>query len=120
MRHAFRFTVRDTNGHVWPASHDAGDDPNAPPMGARLRLKDETDISGYPPPVRRLLQAMKSYGLIVADNGSDMYIQGTMDPRWDNDLLNPAFASIKAGDFEVIELGWNPVVSAVEEPSDQK
>jgi hypothetical protein len=120
VRHAFRFTVRATNGHVWPASHDAGDDPNAPPMGARLRLKGDKDITGYPAPVRRLLEAMKIYGLMVADNGSDMYIQGTMDPRWDNDLLNPAFATIRAGDFEVIELGWNPVVSAVEEPANGK
>lgn len=114
--HAFRCTVRATNGCVWPASHEAGDDPDAPPMGARLRLKESKDISGFALPVRQLLQAMKTYGLIVADNGSDMYIQGTMDPRWDNDILNPAFASIKAGDFEVIQLGWNPEPAAVEDP----
>ena len=48
---------------------------------------------------------MKRYGLIVADNGSDMYISGTMDGRWNNDVLNPAFRSLTADDFEVIQLG---------------
>ena len=51
---------------------------------------------------------MKRYGLIVADNGSDMYISGTMDARWNNDVLNPAFAALTADDFEVIQLGWTP------------
>jgi hypothetical protein len=111
--HAFRFTTRATNGHVWPASHSAGSNPDAPPMGARLRLKATVDLSGYPLPMRRLFEAMKAYGLILADNGSDMYITGTMDPRWDNDVLNPAFASLHADDFEVIQLGWNPVPSGV-------
>src|SRR5207253_9025911 len=52
--------------------------------------------------------AMQKYGLIVADNGSDMYISGTFDPRWNNDILNPAFSTLSASDFEVIQLGWNP------------
>lgn len=108
IRHAFRFTVRATNGYVFPASHRAGSTPGALPMGARLRLKAGKDISGYSEPVRRIFQAMKSYGLIVADNGSDMYITGTYDTRWDNDVLNPAFRTLKAGDFEVIHLGWKP------------
>jgi len=51
---------------------------------------------------------MKTYGLIVADNGSDMYIQGTYDTRWNNDVLNPAFASLHTSDFEVVQLGWKP------------
>jgi hypothetical protein len=51
---------------------------------------------------------MKRYGLIVADNGSDMYISGTMDARWNNDVLNPAFSALNADDFEVIQLGWQP------------
>ncbi len=49
---------------------------------------------------------MKTYGLIVADNGTDMYVSGTMDPAWDNNVLNPAFHSLTADDFEVVELGW--------------
>ena len=75
-------------------------------MGARLRLKAGTDISGYPAYVQKIFQAMKTYGLILADNGSDMYIQGTYDTRWDNDTLNPAFGNLTAGDFEVVQLGW--------------
>jgi hypothetical protein len=53
---------------------------------------------------------MKRYGLIVADNGTDMYISGTMDARWDNGVLNPAFSALTADDFEVVQLGWNPIV----------
>jgi hypothetical protein len=106
--HAFRVTVRATNGYVYPASHRAGSNPDALPMGARLRLKADVDTSGYEPAVQKIFRAMKRYGLIVADNGSDMYVSGTFDTRWDNDVLNPAFASITASDFEVIELGWNP------------
>jgi hypothetical protein len=117
IRHAFRFTARDTNGYVWPASHEAGSNPDAPPMGARFRLKASKDLSGYTPEVRRIFQAMKTYGLILADNGSDMYIQGTMDARWDNDILNPAFATLTADDFEVIRLGWTPQTSGVAEMS---
>ena len=108
IRHAFRFTLRDSNGYVFPASHRAGDNPSALPLGARLRLKANKDISGFPAPLRKIFQAMKTYGLILADNGSDMYITGTYDPRWDNDVLNPAFAALRASDFEVIELGWRP------------
>lgn len=108
ITHAFRVTVRATNGYVWPASHEAGDTPGALPMGARLRLKASVDISGHPAELRKILQAMKTYGLIVADNGSDLFVSGTMDPGWDNDILNPAFHGITAGDFEVIALGWTP------------
>jgi len=113
IRHAFRVTVRATNGYVWPASHEAGNTDGALPMGARLRLKASVPISGYPPLVQHIFQAMKTYGLIVADNGTDLYISGTMDPRWDNDVLNPAFHALHASDFDVIQLGWNPVSSSV-------
>ncbi len=106
IRHAFRVTLQRTNGYVWPASHRAGDSPGAPPMGTRLRLEASKDISGYPAYVRRIFQAMKTYGLLVADNGTSMYVQGTYDRRWDNDVLNPAFASLQASDFEVVQLGW--------------
>jgi hypothetical protein len=115
IRHAFRVTTRATNGYVWPASHRAGSTPGAPPLGTRLRLKPSRDISGFAPEVQRIFRAMQRYGLIVADNGSDMYITGTMDARWDNDVLNPAFRGLTADDFEVIELGWN--ASAVGAPS---
>jgi hypothetical protein len=106
IRHAFRVTVRATNGYVWPASHRAGSTAGALPMGARLRLKESKDISGFPADVQRIFRAMKTYGLIVADNGSDMYVSGTMDARWNNDVLNPTFHAIYADDFEVVQLGW--------------
>ncbi|HKI86571.1 MAG TPA: hypothetical protein VKA53_07485 [Thermoanaerobaculia bacterium] len=112
IRHAFRCSVGATNGHVFPASHSAGSTVGALPLGARLRLKASVDISSFSPPVRRIFQAMKTYGLIVADNGSDLYVQGTYDPRWDNDVLNPAFAALKASDFEVIKLGWKPATTS--------
>jgi hypothetical protein len=114
IRHAFRVTVHDTSArHVFPASHTACDrcPVDAPPMGTRLRLKPGTDISGFPPSIQKLFQAFKTYGLIVADNGTDMYIQGTYDTRWNNDELNPAFASLHAADFEVVQLGWQPAGS---------
>jgi len=109
--HAFRVTVRHSNGYVFPASHRAGSAATALPMGARLRLKASKDISTFPEPLRRIFQAMKTYGLLVADNGSDLYVTGTYDTRWDNDTLNPAFAAIKASDFEVVQLGWQPSAS---------
>lgn len=118
IRHAFRFTLRDSNGYVFPASHVAGSNPAAPPLGARLRLKASKDISGYAPEVQRIFQAMKTYGLILADNGTDMYVQGTYDTRWNNGVLNPAFASLHAGDFEMVQLGWQPPVGANSGPLD--
>ena len=110
IRHAFRVTVRATNGYVWPASHRAGSNASALPMGARLRLKASKDLSGYDPAVQRIFRAFQRYGLIVADNGTDMYVSGTFDPRWNNNILNPAFGSLTAADFDVIELGWRGTV----------
>jgi hypothetical protein len=106
ITHAIRVTTRATNGYVWPASHTAGSTSGAPPMGTRLRLKAGRDISGFPAQMQKIFRAMKKYGLIVADNGTDMYVTGTMDPRWNNGVLNPAFHALTADDFEVIELGW--------------
>jgi hypothetical protein len=59
--------------------------------------------------MQKIFRAMQKHGLIVADNGSDLYITGTFDTRWNNDILNPAFALLSASDFEVVQLGWNPV-----------
>jgi hypothetical protein len=108
IRHAIRCSIKRTNRYVFPASHTGATDAGAPPLGMRLRLKASTDISGYPPEIRRIFQAMKDYGLIVADRGGNMYVQGTMDSRWDNNVLNPAFHSLHVSDFEVIKLGWQP------------
>ena len=106
IRHAFRVTLRDCNGYVWPASHAAGRSGGAPPLGMRLRLKANVDLSGFSAPIRKIFEAMKRYGLIFADNGTDMFITGTMDARWNNDELNPAFRRLTANDFEVVQLGW--------------
>jgi hypothetical protein len=114
--HAFRVTVRATNGYVFPASHAAGSNSQALPMGARLRLKASTDLSRFPADAQKIFRAMKRYGLIVADNGSDLYISGTYDTRWNNDVLNPAFAGLTANDFEVVQLGWRSTASAPTKP----
>jgi hypothetical protein len=106
IRHALRFTCRSTNGYVWPASHAAGSTSGAPPLGTRLRLKASVDLSGFSAPVRKIFEAMKVYGMILADNGSDLYISGTMDPRWNNDELNGPFRQLRGDDFEVVQLGW--------------
>lgn len=110
IKHAFRVTVRATNGYVYPASHRAGSTLGALPMGARLRLKSTVDVTQRTGDanVQKIFRAMQRYGLIVADNGSDMYITGTYDSRWNNDILNPAFAKLTANDFEVVQLGYNP------------
>lgn len=63
-------------------------------------------LAGYPVYIQNMFRAMQTHGLIVADKGSDMYVTGAMDSRWNNGELNPAFASLTAGDFEVIRLGW--------------
>ena len=111
--HAFRVTVRATNGYVYPASHRAGSTAGALPMGARLRLKASVDVTQRTtdPNIQKIFRAMQRYGLIVADNGSDMYVTGTHDTRWNNDILNPAFRNLTASDFEVIELGYNPATA---------
>jgi hypothetical protein len=77
-------------------------------MGARLRLKAGRDLSGFTPEMQRIFRAMQRYGLIVADNGSDLYVSGTYDTRWNNGVLNPAFGALKTSDFEVIKLGIRP------------
>ena len=85
-------------------------------MGARLRLK--TSVAGVDPALRtsdpnmrKVFRAMQKHGLIVADNGSDMFITGTFDTRWNNNILNPAFSLLSASDFDVIALGWNPAAA---------
>jgi hypothetical protein len=107
IRHAFRVTVRDTNGYVYPASHVAGSSAGALPMGARLRLKAGTPLPADPQ-LARIYQALKTYGLIVADNGSDMYVTGAYDPRWTSPVVQGSWPNIHASDFDVVQLGWKP------------
>ena len=107
IRHALRFTAPQTRmTYVWPARHQASILTGAqiPPMGQRFRLKAGFDISRFSAPVRVILQAMKTYGLILADNGSAWYISGVPDSRWDNDMLVSELAQVKGSDFEAVEV----------------
>jgi hypothetical protein len=107
IRHAIRFTADTTQtAHVWPARHDAGSTSNAgvPPMGQRFRLKASKDISGFSPRVRAIFQAFKTYGLVLADNGSNWFISGVSDENWNNDELNAAFGQLKGSDFEAVDV----------------
>jgi hypothetical protein len=103
--HALRFTVRRTRrAYVYPARHFASssNDPSLPPMGLRVRLKSSFDVSGYPRQSRIVLTALKRYGMLVADNGSDWFITGAPNPGWHNDDLR-ALARVKGSDFEVVD-----------------
>jgi hypothetical protein len=103
--HAIRFTVpRTQSAYVWPARHEASDltDPNLPPMGLRFRLKASFNISTFPPQTRVVLQALKDYGMILADNGSAWVLGGAPDERWDNDDLH-SLESITGSNFEAID-----------------
>jgi hypothetical protein len=102
--HAIRFTVALTDcRHLWPARHDAGTcNASYPPMGARFRIKAGFDISGFSVDARVILQAMKTYGIFLADNGSDWYFQGTRDKRWSNVLLDE-LKSVPASVFEAVD-----------------
>ncbi len=103
--HALRFTVaRTQKAYIYPARHYASDstDPDLPPMGLRVRLKASFDISGFSPEVQVILQALKTYGMMVADNGSDWYVSGAPDPRWSDDDLHE-LSQVKGSDFEVVD-----------------
>jgi hypothetical protein len=103
--HAIRVTVpRTQQAAIWPARHVASSrtDASLPPMGLRLRLKANVDISGYPPQLRAILTALKAYGLIVADNGSPWFMSGVPDEHWNNDMLH-LLGQLHGSDFEVVD-----------------
>lgn len=105
INHALRFTVQSTQKkYIWPARHFASSstDPNHPPMGLRFRLKSDFDISHFSEPIQVILLALKKHGMIVADNGSDWFISGSPDDRWDDDVLGE-LKSITGSYFEAIE-----------------
>lgn len=107
ITHALRFTVsRTQNGYIHPATHVASSrsDPSLPPMGLRLRLKASYDISGFSGAARVVLEALRRYGMIVADNGSNWYISGTSDPRWNDEDLN-ALKKVPGSAFEAVQTG---------------
>jgi hypothetical protein len=103
--HALRFTVsRTRRAYVWPARHFASDltDPSLPPMGLRLRLKAGFDTRPFPRQARIVLEALKRYGMIVADNGGNWHVTGTPDPRWSNDQLH-TLHNVNGSAFEVVD-----------------
>ncbi|PWT87814.1 MAG: hypothetical protein C5B54_11710 [Acidobacteria bacterium] len=104
VTHAVRFTAPSTqNTHIWPARHDAGSaNAKLPPMGARLRLKANFDISGFSTNVQRILQGLKTYGMILADNGSGWFISGAPNDNWDNDDLH-TLTQVPGSAFEVVD-----------------
>ena len=107
INHALRFTVQNTrNSFIHPATHAASNSNNVnyPPMGMRVRLKAGFDISGYSPHIQVILKALKKYGMFVADNGSNWYISGAPDSRWDDDELGE-LKSIQGNNFEVVKMG---------------
>lgn len=118
INHALRFTLQNTksssNGgyFVQPASHAAGSSSSSPfVMGMRIRLKASFDISGYSATNQVILTAMKKYGMILADNGSNFYFQGTPDARWNDSDLNQ-LKNIASDNFEVVQMtptypGWD-------------
>jgi hypothetical protein len=106
ITHAIRFTVRKSRrAYVPPATHFASHDKseNLPPMGARFRLKASYDISTFDPQAQVILKALKKYGMILADNGSDWFITGAPDTRWNDDILN-TLKKVKGRDFEVVKM----------------
>jgi hypothetical protein len=107
IHHALRFTANLTQQqHVWPARHDASSstDPARSPMGQRFRLKASVNIASYPTQIQVIFRALKTYGLILADNGSNWYISGAPDARWNDDMLVTAFRSLKGSDFEAVDV----------------
>ena len=103
--HALRFTAPATRrAYIYPARHyaSASTDPALPPMGLRVRLKASFDTSGFQPQARVILEALKRYGMILADNGSPWYISGAPDPRWSNDDLH-SLDRLTGTDFEVVD-----------------
>ena len=120
IHHAVRFTVQSSQAAFTPpASHWASNSTstNAAVMGMRLRLKSSFDISGFPPQSKVILAALQKYGMIMADNGSSIYISGDPDNRWNNNDLG-SLKSVPASAFEVIQI--NPLYTPANVPTGPK
>jgi hypothetical protein len=116
IQHAFRFTLPRTRAAlIPPALHWAGNtsDPSAPPMGMRVRLKSSYDISAFSSQMQVILTAMKHYGLILADNGSSLFVTGVSDSRWGSDL--ESLKTVPASAFEVVQM--NPIYTSSNYPT---
>jgi hypothetical protein len=107
IAHAIRFTAHCTHGYIWPGSHDAGScDSTFPPMGARFRLRAGFDISGFSASTQVVLRAFQHYGLMLADNGSDWYFQGSTDNWWGTAAGGTVISELKtipAAQFDAVD-----------------
>ena len=105
IKHAIRFTTNITQkAYVWPARHFASSrkDANLPPMGLRLRLKSSYNMNGFSRETRVILQALKTYGMILADNGSPWFLSGAPDERWNNKTLRE-LGRVTGENFEAVD-----------------
>lgn len=107
INHAIRFTAEKTMSYLWPGSHLTSSIPGKlndyqPPLGARLRLKKDYDISKFDPALQVILKAMKTYGIILADNGANWYLSGVPDARWNDDILS-GIDRLRGSAFEVVD-----------------
>jgi hypothetical protein len=105
INHAIRMTVpRTQRAYVWPARHFASSrtDTSLPPMGLWLRLRSDFDVSGFPRDAQIILEALKKYGAIVADNGSPWFMSGAPDERWNNDVLQ-TLRGVPGSAFEAVD-----------------
>jgi hypothetical protein len=110
IRHALRFTVpRTRRSFIYPARHFASSltDGDLPAMGQRLRLKSGVDPARFPRQARVIVRALKRYGMLLADNGSSIYVSGAPHPKWDNDDLN-TLKRLQGSDFEVVDTSGIP------------
>jgi hypothetical protein len=105
IRHALRFTTdRTRTSYIYPARHQAGESSSAslPPMGLRVRLKSTYDVTDFSAQARPIAEALKRYGMILADNGSDWFISGASDPRFDDVVLHELDV-VHGSDLEVVD-----------------
>ena len=109
INHALRFTIPHTQAtYIWPARHKASriTDLKVAPLGVRFRLRADFDISKYSKANQVILQALKRYGMFLADNGSAMFLSGVSDKRWDDSDLHK-LSAVKAEDFDAVnESDW--------------
>ena len=107
IKHAIRFTApKTTRAYIWPARHMASrsDDPNLPPMGLRVRLRRDFDISKFSQQTQVILRAMKKYGMILADNGGAWFFEGVPNPNWNSEAMSEEMRKIKGSEFEVVDV----------------
>jgi glucose/arabinose dehydrogenase len=107
INHAIRFTAANAHTkkqHIWPATHDASPNTGASlvPFGARFRLKASFNISGYAPQTQAVMRALKKYGMVMADNGSDWFMSGEHNAAWDDELLDE-LKTMHGSDFEAVD-----------------